>query len=56
MAESENKQVRPAFEAEKRSVVNVTQKKNEIALARRSAIICRGYNHALRHRIAQGAS
>lgn len=56
MADEQNKQVRQHFEADKRAVVNVTQKKNEITLARRSAIICRGYNHAWRHRIAQGAS
>lgn len=56
MAEEQNKQVRQHFEAEKRSVINVTQRKNELSLARRADIISRGYNRAWKHRIAQVAS
>lgn len=55
MADKENKQVRQQFEAEKRAVINVTSEKNRIQLARRSAIVCRGYNRAWKHRIAEAA-
>lgn len=54
MAEDDNKQVRPAFEAEKRNLVK-TSEKSRIQLARRSAIVCRGYNRAWKHRIAEAA-
>lgn len=55
MAEIENKQVRQHFECEKRNLVNAVPE-NRIEITRRAAIICRGYNRALKHRMAQVAS
>lgn len=56
MAEIENKQVRPAFECEKRNLVNAIPENRRVKPEQRSAIICRGYNRALKHRVAQVAS
>lgn len=56
MADDQNKQVRPAFECEKRNLVNAIPENRHIKPARRTKIISQSWNNALKHRMAQVAS
>ena len=54
MAEKDNTQICARDKAAQKAAVN--PEKTKANLSRRAAVICRGYNRALKHRIAQGAS
>jgi len=55
VADEQNKQVRSAFEAEKRNLVNISENDKK-AIARRRGIINRGYDRAQKYRISEAAS
>lgn len=54
MAEKDNTQICARDKAVQKAAVN--PEKTKTILARRSAVICRGYNRAWKHRISEAAS